>query len=353
MKFVNGSINGALITRFCRPFVLLLGTCLSFGNGYFEICKDADTPPELWWLKPLDPVYIRVRRDQYSNIFGYIQLLTFPPVPFEAEEIVHFINEPKSNWYECNYGTSELRPLLLIQAYIESLQHDLAIIYTVYTKPMLIVKGGTPEHPLPTEKMAALIREFKNRKPATDVVVQGHVEVKGIESMTRSINFKDWMEYLERQRKAILGVPEIFLGEPGGTNRATADTVMSEYITRLRLMQEIIGDELETCLFPKLLDAKFGPGTEVPKMKWKPIWNATLQELTPFYQMLLSVGAIGVGELRIAAGLPEKLTDEGDLASDQKAPSKPVQTKQSDQFGHKAYFQKDGKNWVVAEVISS
>jgi phage portal protein BeeE len=63
---------------------------LVYGNAYVEICKDDNTPPELWWLKPLDPVYMRVRRDEYSNIFGYIQLLAFPPVPFEAEEIIHY-----------------------------------------------------------------------------------------------------------------------------------------------------------------------------------------------------------------------------------------------------------------------
>jgi hypothetical protein len=128
--------------------------------------------------------------------------------------------------------------------------------------------------------------------------------------MTRQINFKDWLDYLERQRKAILGVPEIFLGVATGTNRATADTVMSEYITRLKLMQEIIGDDLETMLFTRLLEAKFGPGQEVPSIKWKPIWNATLQEITPFVQVLAEVGAIGKGELRLKAGLPEALPDD-------------------------------------------
>src|SRR5271169_6665999 len=139
-EFQGGQDNvRAWLTEWCvnhkilQTLRIVAWDMLVYGNAYVEICKDDNTPPELWWLKPLDPVYMRVRRDEFSKIFGYIQLLAFPPVPFEAEEIIHFINEPKSNWYEANYGTSELRPLLLIQAYIESLERDLAIIFTVYT----------------------------------------------------------------------------------------------------------------------------------------------------------------------------------------------------------------------------
>jgi hypothetical protein len=41
---------------------------------------------------------------------------------------------------------------------------------------------------------------------------------------------------------------------------------------------------------------------------------------------LLQAGAIGIGELRVAAGLPEQLPDEGDLASNQQQVDKPIAT---------------------------
>jgi hypothetical protein len=291
------------------------------GNAYSEICGLNDNvDPELWWLKMLDPVHMRVRRDQYANVFGYVQLLTFPPVAFTAQEVVHFKNEPKSNWYEYNYGTSEIRPLLLTQAYIDSMERDMAIIISVYLKPMFVVKGGTAERPFSDPQLTALMNAFQGRRPATDIFVRGDVTVNQVESLTRTINFTPWMDYLERQRKAILGVPEIFLGEPGGTNRATAEVVMQEYVTRLRIIQEIIADDLETMLFSQLIEAKFGKGTEIPSIKWKPIWEPGLQEKAAVYSNLLQLGAASIGEVRVAVGLPEQIpVDKQTLTPDQSA----------------------------------
>jgi len=39
------------------------------------------------------------------------------------------------------------------------------------------------------------------------------------------------------------------------------------------MMQEIIGDTLETVLFKQLVRDEFGEGVEIPKVKWKPIWE--------------------------------------------------------------------------------
>ncbi len=103
---------------------------------------------------------MRVRRDAYGNVFGYIQLLTFPPVVFEAQDIAHFRWGAKSWWYEFSYGTSLLRPLLKIQALIDQFEDDMAIICTSYAKPMLVVKAGTPESPFSDAQLAALMERF-------------------------------------------------------------------------------------------------------------------------------------------------------------------------------------------------
>ena len=134
--------------NFLQTLRVVAWDMMVYGNAYQELCSDENVPPELWWLKGLDPVHMRVRRDEYGNVFGYIQLLTFPPVPFTAQEIMHFKNEPKSNWYEAIYGTSEIRPLILNQAYIDSYERDMATIIGVYLKPMLVVKGRHSGAPL-------------------------------------------------------------------------------------------------------------------------------------------------------------------------------------------------------------
>ena len=276
---------------------------LVFGNAYLELCRDEDTG-EVTWLKPLDPVHMRVRRDAYGNVFGYIQLLTFPPVVFTAQDIIHFRWGAKSWWYEFSYGTSLLRPLLKIQALIDQLEDDMAIIVHTYAKPMLIVKAGTPERPFSDEQLRALVEAFRDRKPATDVFVRGDVSVDVIPSLTKDVNIQWWLDYLYTQREAVLGVPKIFMGKSEGTNRATADIVMQEYITRLKMLQEIIADQLETCLFKQLIKTHFGEGFEVPKVKWRPIWEETMAEKAKYIGDLVDRGVITIREARSALGFP-------------------------------------------------
>jgi hypothetical protein len=293
---------------------------LVFGNGEFEICREEGMPPEEWWLKPLDPVHVRVRRDAYGNVFGYIQLLTMPPVVFTAQDVVHFRWGAKSWWYEFSYGTSQLRPLLKIQALIDQLEDDMAIIMHTYTKPMLVVKAGRPEMPFSDPQLQQLMEAFRDRQPSTDVFVRGDVAVDVVPSLTKDVNVQFWLDYLYKQREAVLGVPKIFLGQSEGTNRATAEIVMQEYVTRLRMLQELIGDTLETDLFKQLVEAKFGKGVEVPTIKWRPIWEPTLDAKAKFIGDLVEKNIILRSEARPQLGYPEQPTDEA-LAAENLLPA--------------------------------
>lgn len=289
----------------------IIGTdMLVFGNGYFEICRDEETSVEEWWLKTLDPVHMRVRRDAYGNVFGYVQLLTFPPVAFVASDIVHFRYGAKSWWYEWSYGTSLLRSLLKLQALIDQLQDDMALIMHIYTKPMLVVKAGTPERPFSDPQLQSLMEAFRDRKPATDIFVRGDVEVTVVQSMTKEVNIEWWINYLLVQRSAVLGVPKIFLGESERTNRATAEIVMQEYVTRLRMLQELIGDTLETVLFKQLVREKWGEGNEVPHVKWRPVWEPTLDVKANFITNLVKEKIVAPSEARPQLGYPEELPED-------------------------------------------
>jgi hypothetical protein len=283
---------------------------LVFGNAFLEICRD-ETTGKVVWLKPLDPVHMRVRRDAYGNIFGYIQLLTFPPVVFEAQDIVHFRWGAKSWWYEFSYGTSLLRPLLKIQALLDQFEDDMAVIVHTYTKPMVVVKAGRPENPFSDQQVSALMEAFQNRKPGSDFVVRGDVAVDAIESLTKGVNIQFWLDYLYKQREAVLGVPKIFLGESEGTNRATAEVVMQEYVSRLRMLEEILGDIQETVLFKLLINEEFGEGVEVPTVSWRPIWEPTLDVKAKFVGDLVDKGIIMPTEARLELGFPEEPENGG------------------------------------------
>jgi hypothetical protein len=295
---------------------------LVFGSAYVEVCRDEDTN-KVVSLKPLDPVHIRVRRDAFGNIFGYIQLLTVPPVIFAADDIIHFRWGGKSWYYEFSYGTSLLRPILLIQALIDQLQTDLSVIIHTYSKPMLLIKAGTPDRPFGDAQLSQLVSAFRDRQPATDVFVRGDVTVDVIQSLTKDVNVQFWLDYLLRQREAVLGVPKIFLGESEGTNRATAEVVMQEYVTRLRMVQEIIADQLETGLFKQLIKTEFGEGVEVPHVKWRPIWEPTVQDKAKYLGDLVEKGIILPAEARAQLGFPEDYPEaEGVPLPSRPAPSK-------------------------------
>ncbi len=312
---------------------------LVFGNAYLEICREEGMPPEEWWLKPLDPVHMRVRRDAYGNVFGYIQLLTFPPVAFTAQDIIHLRWSPKSWWYEFSYGTSQLRALLKIQALIDQLEDDMAIIIHTYTKPMLVVKAGTPERPFSDPQLTALMEAFSTRQAATDVFVRGDVSVDVIQSMTKDVNVQFWLDYLYTQREAALGVPKIFMGKSEGTNRATAEVVMQEYVTRLRMLQEAIADVLETVLFKQLLNAKFGEGVEIPKVKWRPIWEPTIQDKGKMYCDLVDKGIIYAKEARPRLGFPEDYPEGNGTDGTVEISG-----------GSAAVVKQRGRRWLIAEA---
>jgi len=52
-------------------------------------------------IKPLDPTYMRVRRDSWGNVYGFLQWITFPPVLLETDNMLHIKYRPKSWAYEC------------------------------------------------------------------------------------------------------------------------------------------------------------------------------------------------------------------------------------------------------------
>ncbi len=61
--------------------------------------KDPDAK-KIVALKDLDPLYMRVRRDSYGNIYGYIQWMAFPPILIDNESCIHIKYRPMSWGYE-------------------------------------------------------------------------------------------------------------------------------------------------------------------------------------------------------------------------------------------------------------
>jgi hypothetical protein len=205
---------------------------------------------------------------------------------------------------------------LHVQALIDDFQVDMAKIMKVYTKPMLIAKcggNGAPGMPEPWSdpQLDVMSNTLAVRDQGTDLTVRGDVEVTPMSSLTKDLKAEWWIEYLERQRDSQLGVPKIFLGEVEGSNRATADVVMQEFITRLRMRQKHRSGVYEMQLFPLILRGDFPQSLiipdKIPKIKWKPIWepptDVKMSRVIDLYNNML----MGDKEARGELGLPEKI----------------------------------------------
>jgi len=59
-------------------------------------------------------------------------------------------------------------------------------------------------------------------------------------------------------------------------------------------------------LFKQLIQGEFGEGVEIPKVKWRPIWEPTLQDKAKFVGDLVEKGIILPSEARSQLGFPEE-----------------------------------------------
>jgi hypothetical protein len=274
-------------------------------------------------LKVLDPATIRIRADAYGNIFGAVQLVIVPPVVFRSWQLIHLKYMPRSEFQYSVYGFSPLNSLIGIQKKINAFEDAMTQIVLAYGKPLLIVKVGTPERPATTEEVESVAEAFKNRQPASDIIVKGNYEVQPIQALSPASSQINWyLEYLERQRDAILGVPKIFLGQTEGATRATADIALLEYIARLTALQANISQQLEDNLFKPLIRAKFGEGEEIPRIRWREILPPTKSQNIVNVLNMYKAGLITLKEARQMIGL--ETTDEiiEELKAKAKTPQK-------------------------------
>lgn len=302
--------------------------CLVYGNAFVELCyeriEEMDIPiPKEWlqtystnlktykhfkgtgkvvWLKNLDPYYMRVRRDAFDNIFGYVQWITFPPVSFSTEKIAHFKYLPKSWNYESSYGTSTLMTLIKVQDYIWQLERDFQAIVHTFAKPIMAFYGGTADKPFSKAGMTDLKNAVKSDGVAGKYFLRGDCILKTEQSPANLIGISNWFNYLNEQRLAPLGVPPVLMGMTEGTNRATAQVTFADFVTRVKMLQSIIADVFEDQILPKILKAEFGEDVIVPKMIFKEIF--TKDYVTESQRVIAEVtaGIISKNEAREALG---------------------------------------------------
>ncbi len=220
--------------------------------------------PNIVGLKPLDPVYMRVRRDAFGNVYGYIQWLNFPPTVIRGEDMLHFKYSPTSEGYSSAYGTSILRPLIKNNDLLMQFENDMAIWMHNRVVLPLVIKSGVVDTKSgrlvgwSRDQMADLMRKLNNRTALTTLFLRGDMEVQELRGAAMSLKVDWWLNYLQRRRWVALGVPPVALGiqEPGG--RMIGEVMFQEFITRIQKMQNQFGNEIIERLFVPLVAARFG-----------------------------------------------------------------------------------------------
>lgn len=266
-------------------------------GGKYRLVKPTGTPV---WCKPLDPLTMRVRRDAYGNVFGFLQLLGVPPTAFTTENMAFFKYMPKSWQYESAYGTSMLMSVIRTQDMIWQLENDLLLISHGAAKIPVVVKGGSPERGFYSKKqLDALALELKGRGAGSDIFVRGDVAVDALPFPANSIQpLLNLLKYHHDQRVISLGVPPVLMGIPDGTTQTTAAVSFEDFVDNIRSLQETIADTIEEQVFVPVLKGSGVDPAFRPEIEWRAVGKRDETNMTNVIIGLKNSGLITPNEAR-------------------------------------------------------
>ena len=259
----------------------------------------ASAKGDLLWLKPLDPLYMRVRADAYGNIFGYLQFLQIPPVAYTPEKMAHFRFNPKSWNYEQVYGVSLLMSLIRTQDIIYQIENDLILLGHATIKPPILFKCGTAEQPWTEPMFNAFIASSSSRSAGGDIYTRGDVEATPLPAPAESIaSMVTYLDYHDTQRTIAMGVPPQLLGEPEGSSRTTAEVSLDDWVNTLQILQQEISNTLEDQIFKYVVQNKFGPDAPTPRPIWNELFDKNEDSIVSRIVSMKAAGIITLNEAR-------------------------------------------------------
>ncbi len=292
---------------------------------------------EVTRFKPLDPMYMRVRRDAYGTILGYVQYYVFPLVTFLADEMIHLRYMPTSWTYESVYGVSMLRPILFHQELMKNYEETMGAIMNVFLKPMFLVHVGVSDQgvvgqEVTTAQYQSVRKYFQTSQPGQSIVVRAATPIK-VEPINPPIDRMQstsfWLQWLHNMRTYALSVPKFFT-DPAGLNRATAQTVERGYFTFINSNRQSLNSQLERTVMILVMRSLYGKVADelikeydVPKFIWKPVKEDSLEDKAKTYMPLYASRILTRDEVRKALGFEP--IDEDELGEELGETTPPMQ----------------------------
>jgi hypothetical protein len=201
-------------------------------------------------IKNLDPDFMRVRRDAYGTVHGYVQILGWPPVIFNTDQIVHCKWMPSSWGQESTYGNSHYQSGIRNQEMLWQLEND-GIIYShnLVRFPGKLKNGIDPNREPASQRVWTAIKAAVfARKVSSDIALDANVDFEPFQmAKGAAAPVQWWMDYFKERRTINLGVPPVALGmtETGGGGSETNKRVSwNAFIVRLKTIQEVVGNSL-------------------------------------------------------------------------------------------------------------
>lgn len=310
-------------------------------------------------VRGLDPEYIRVRRDAYGLVHGYIQILAFPPVALNTDQVVHARWFPHTWGRESTYGNSHFQAGIRNQEMCWQIENDMLIYaHNLVRFPGKFVNGASPDKSIPAmteKKFAETWAAIKARKVSCDIAIDGNADFQPF-TMAQGAGAPvlDFYRFIREDRTVNGGVPPVVLGltETAGSGSETNKRVENNnFVVRLKTIQSVVGTTLIENTFAvgveqevkcdiddnrpwgtevkALMDAlgldcmtdikKGGTITRIwefplwlmPDMEWEEIGREDKDRLVQRGAAMLGTGAFTINEVRQEMGYSDLAEDAG------------------------------------------
>lgn len=279
----------------------IIRDALVFGSAFSERVGES-------FLKPLNPKYIFIRRDNKGKLLGYSQWMgSGKPILFTPDEIVHFPLDPIG---DTPYGTSVIRPLVgsakvsPLSIYLESQKISNTILNRRGNPPMH-VKVGSDQFPASSADVTTVANELSDLQAVNEFVTNHTVDIGVLQYRGRIPELQPFFDNYENIIIYGLQVPAVLLGR-ANVPEGLANVQMDAFERRAKSIQAFIEKEIETKIFkfltPEKVEFEWGqPTMEMEDLELTRLMNLMkTPDLSPITKLDIE------SKIRILLGLEQK-----------------------------------------------
>jgi len=266
----------------------LTGVLIIFDEAYLEVTGDFPRIIAPWTMK--------VKRDQYGKITGYVQQTAYK-VEFEPEEVVHIVLHPLA---DRAYGSPKLVTLRRI---LEAKREAELFYYTVFMRKGVLSKAIIlREYDDKTFRMVE--DQLRQTKPGDDLLLGGEIQIVDLGNPVRELQILDMLRDFRQKVLAVFRVPPIVYGLEGGVNLETSRNQMVNFQQHIRSIQRIIGAGVTEAI-KRILKLD---GFKIKLLEW-----TNPEQQTRLHVMKVQAGIETLNEAREALGLDRLETPIADM----------------------------------------